>query len=124
MPEQRLALRSIVAKYSLLDGRRRNDAARYGSARTSTALHVAALNGHLKIVEALLDSGAAIDAKSKLDMTPLHVAAMGGNAGVVRLLIERKADVRARDIDGKTPLDLAVNNEHSTTAGVLRRAMQ
>ena len=87
-------------------------------------MHVAALNGHLKVVEALLDSGAAIDAKSKLDMTPLHAAAVGGNAGVVRLLIERKADVRARDIDGKTALDLAVKNENSMTASVLRRATQ
>ncbi len=57
-----------------------------------TALHFAALNGHLKIVEALLKKGADADEKDAAGKTSLDYANRYGHGKVAKLLISRGAE--------------------------------
>jgi len=61
----------------------------------------------LATAEALLDAGAAIDARDARGRSALHYAASVGYTDVVKLLVERGADLKAVDVDGLTPLDAA-----------------
>jgi ankyrin repeat protein len=61
----------------------------------------------LATAEALLDAGAAIDARDARGRTALHHAASVGYTDVAKLLVERGADVKTVDADGLTPLDAA-----------------
>ncbi|KAI2492480.1 hypothetical protein MHU86_22060 [Fragilaria crotonensis] len=77
-----------------------------------SALHIAALWGHLKCVEALIDAGANVDAKNNITgATPLHCAIQSSKApekrlDVVRLLVERgKANPSIGDSHGSIPYD-------------------
>ncbi|MES9994648.1 ankyrin repeat domain-containing protein [Desulfovibrio aminophilus] len=70
----------------------------------ATPLTWAAQCGTPEIVGWLLDSGASIEGRDKLDMTPLASAAEFGNLGTAMLLLERGADAQARTYYGKTPL--------------------
>jgi len=57
----------------------------------ATALHAAARRGHVEIARALLDSGAAINAKDRKNDTPLKRAINCRKNGVSQLLAERGA---------------------------------
>ena len=72
-----------------------------------TPLHLAAWQGHSKVVRVLIDSKADVDATHDDGWTPLHLAARQGHSEVVRVLIDSKADVDATHDDGWTPLHLA-----------------
>ncbi len=65
-----------------------------------TALHLAAQNGHEKMVRLLVKSGSDIDGgKSMGDVegiTPLHQAVSNKHLSAVKALIELKANVNAR----------------------------
>jgi hypothetical protein len=52
-----------------------------------TALYVAAQNGHLKVMNRLLEAGADAKAVKSNGWTALHVAAQKGHLGVVNLLL-------------------------------------
>ena len=71
------------------------------------ALHVAARCGSRNIVEQLLASGAAIEARDGQGFTPLLRACQEGDATVMLYLMERGADLRARLPDGRGALHLA-----------------
>jgi ankyrin repeat protein len=66
----------------------------------NTPLHIAATNGHLYAVEALLDSGADIHGVSKTGATALTLAIDAGHSAVVSILISKGADVHARCSNG------------------------
>ncbi len=57
----------------------------------ATPLHLAARRGHAAIARALLDAGAAIDARDSKGDTPLQRAINCRKAAVVELLVERGA---------------------------------
>jgi ankyrin repeat protein len=71
---------------------------------TGVALIEAAGKGDSEVVEALLDSGADINARDERNQTALHHAASRGQTAAVKLLLERGADVNARNLFGQTPL--------------------
>ncbi|KAL6534744.1 putative E3 ubiquitin-protein ligase xbos32 [Orobanche gracilis] len=82
-----------------------------------SALHMAALNGHIETVHLLLDLGASVSNVTVQDgatidligagSTPLHYAACGGNAQCCQLLIARGASLTTQNANGWTPLMVA-----------------
>lgn len=75
-----------------------------------TPLHHAVRQGNVAAVEALLESGAAIDARSSADSTtPLLQAAINGQFDVAMLLVRKGANVKIPSVHGATPLYATVN---------------
>jgi polar amino acid transport system substrate-binding protein len=73
-------------------------------------LHVAMMEGSLKIAKTLLDlSGTKVDTRSKSDETPLMIAALKGHLPLAKQLIARGADVNKT---GWTPLHYAASSGH------------
>ncbi len=69
-----------------------------------TALMTAALAGHTRIVEALLNAGANPDASDQRGTTALMEAARAGSSGAIHALGKRKADIHRVDVAGRTAL--------------------
>ena len=70
-----------------------------------TALHYAANNGHVEVLQVLLEQlGADKDAKDVNGATALHWAALYGRVEALRVLVQMGADKDAKDVDGGTPL--------------------
>jgi len=86
----------------------------------SDAMYAAARNGHTRVVEYLLDHGAAIDAKGVFGATALHWAAINGHREVVELLVRRGASLDLRDARyNTTPAGWAREGGHIELAGFL-----
>ncbi|XP_074764166.1 LOW QUALITY PROTEIN: CARD- and ANK-domain containing inflammasome adapter protein-like [Athene noctua] len=79
---------------------------------SETLLHVAAANGHLRIMEYLISKGAKTDVKDRKGRTPLHRAAEKGHGDAVKVLLQCGAYMYSLDTEGKTPLHLAAQNNH------------
>ena len=75
-------------------------------------LHFAAINGHLQLVQKLLELNAEVDSCTHHKSTPLLMASELGHTDVVRLLLNCDADVYARDNDLDTPLHCAAGDGH------------
>ncbi len=87
----------------------------------STALHIAAFNGHLNIVDGLLSPGNANPNLARTDgRTPLHFACLGGREKVVeRLLACTAIDLALKTVGGKTALDFAKEKGHTKIVEML-----
>ncbi|XP_043465025.1 ankyrin repeat domain-containing protein 27-like [Leptopilina heterotoma] len=88
-----------------------------------TALHVACENGHVEIVQLLLDAGANVNVTNKSKgQTPLHLASLNNHTKVVKLLLNcGNCNINAKDDSGDTPLHLMIRNENSKVAELLLR---
>ncbi|GAA6010579.1 hypothetical protein JCM11491_002980 [Sporobolomyces phaffii] len=76
-----------------------------------TALHWAAINGHLVFVRRLLSLGARVDTRGgELSGTPLMWAARNGHLGVVHLLLLHSSDPTLADAQSFNALHLAVHS--------------
>ncbi|MGA2879703.1 MAG: ankyrin repeat domain-containing protein [Bryobacteraceae bacterium] len=77
-----------------------------------TPLHLACFFGQPGVVDALIEKGADVRARSTNPMqnTPLHAAAAGRSKEAVRVLLEHGADVNARQEGGWTALHAASQN--------------
>ena len=88
-----------------------------------TALHLAAEQGDIEAVQALIDAGADLDAGTRIGhYTPLHLAARGGHGAVVTLLLEAGADpLAATTNSGATALHMAAGavRGHGAVAALL-----
>ena len=80
-----------------------------------TVLHLAASNGHHRLVRTLLESGMPVDVADNLRKTPAMHAASNGHLNCVEILLspEFKANVDHQDITGQTLLHRACFAEDS-----------
>ena len=87
---------------------------RYGGL---TALNLAAREGYVEAVKALLDGGADLNQKSAADGTaPLLTASINGQFDVAKLLIERGADVNTTADNGEGALFAVINAQWTPKA--------
>ncbi|PPD66744.1 hypothetical protein GOBAR_DD36379 [Gossypium barbadense] len=73
------------------------------------ALHMAAANGHLDIVEYLIGRGVDVNASNVENNTPLHWACLNGHVEVVKKLVSAGANVSLLNSHERTPIDEAVS---------------
>jgi len=95
--------------------------------KQQTALMWAAAEGHVEVVQQLLEAGANVGATTAAGWSALFFAVREGRTGCVRLLLSQGLDVNApRTADkrapGPNPLLLAVLNGHFETAAALLEA--
>uniref|UniRef100_H2ZZ37 Ankyrin 2 n=1 Tax=Latimeria chalumnae TaxID=7897 RepID=H2ZZ37_LATCH len=76
------------------------------------ALHLAAKEGHMDLVQELLERGSAVDSSTKKGNTALHIASLAGQAEVVKILIKQGASINAQSQNGFTPLYMASQENH------------
>lgn len=84
-----------------------------------TPLHYAATNGHLAVMNLLLDKYAYIDAASPNNTTPLMMAAHYGTPSAVKLLLEAGADPMLKNDLNLTAIDFAVRAQHMESADII-----
>ena len=87
-----------------------------------TLLHWAAIRGHSKVVELLLQQeDIKVNATDKTTgSTPLHIAAGNSHLNIVELLVKHKQiHLNATDKYGRTPLHIAAQNGHLEVAELL-----
>lgn len=84
-----------------------------------TPLHYASTNGHLEVMQLLLDNHAYIDASSPNGSTPLMMAAMYGTPSAVKLLLEAGADPMLKNELGLTAIDFAQRANRPESAGII-----
>lgn len=82
-----------------------------GGVTRATPLHMAARRGHVEIAQALLDCGAAIDARDALGDTPLRRSVNCNKIQVASLLVDRGADIHSIGNKALTPLRAARTGE-------------
>ncbi|XP_055383981.1 ankyrin-3 isoform X2 [Condylostylus longicornis] len=76
------------------------------------ALHLAAKDGYVDIVNDLLKRGANVDNATKKGNTALHIASLAGQKDVIKLLIQYGANVNVQSLNGFTPLYMAAQENH------------
>jgi ankyrin repeat protein len=91
------------------------------TAQELNALIDAAKNGDIEVVKQHLAAGADVNMEAGDGTTPLHNAAIYGHKEVGEILIAEGADVNAKDDKGRTPLDLAIKENKTKTADLLRK---
>lgn len=87
----------------------------WGIAYGATPLIMAAQAGRCDVASALIEAGAAVNAKvldPKPNLTTLHVSAANGDLATVALLLAHGALVDAVDGTGRTPLHTAIFYGH------------
>jgi ankyrin repeat protein len=72
-----------------------------------TALILAASEGHLAIMDILIEKGASLGSQDKDGLSALSWACLKGHFNAVVTLLNNGVDVNHSDHSGRTPLDLA-----------------
>ncbi|KAF8395051.1 hypothetical protein HHK36_018990 [Tetracentron sinense] len=80
----------------------------------TTALHTAAMQGHIEVVNFLLESGSSLVTIARSNgKTALHSAARNGHLEVVKALLSKEPGITARiDKKGQIPLHMAVKGRN------------
>jgi uncharacterized protein len=81
-------------------------------------LHIAARQGSVDAVQALLDAGADINQASAGDKaTPIIVATLNGHFDLARFMLDKGANPNLAQMNGVTPLYAAINCQWAPRAG-------
>jgi ankyrin repeat protein len=76
---------------------------------------------NVEIMKLLLEKGADVNLKNKMNMTALTMAVMSNKADAVKLLIENKADVNVvSTLNDQTPLMFALQNKNQAIIKMLK----
>lgn len=89
-----------------------------------TPLHYAATNGHLAVINLLLENHAYIDAASPNGTTPLMMAAHYGTPAAVKLLLEAGADPLLKNQQGLTAIDFAQHADRPDSLNIIAAFIQ
>lgn len=73
-------------------------------------LHIAAGNGAVDMMKALITRGADANLSNGNKQTPLHWAAWNNKTEAIKILLHYGADVRQQDLAGNSPLIFAAQN--------------
>tara|TARA_A100001037_G_scaffold276386_1_gene275638 strand:+ start:189 stop:611 length:423 start_codon:yes stop_codon:yes gene_type:complete len=87
-----------------------------------TALFFAAANGHLEIVELLLENEADPNIANAQDNTALHWACVNGHTAVVEKLLSVGAKTAVCNAGGRTALDEAMHNDRQECIDAILKA--
>ena len=88
-----------------------------------TPLHCAALNGHVRIIDAICQhplGGTTVNYHNKQQPTALFLACENGHLGAVTALLKHKADPTIPNSEGITPMEIAIKNEHASVVQLLK----
>jgi len=85
----------------------------------TTALHWAAFQFNLEMVDLLIQAGAKVKVANREGVTPLAIASLYGNASIVTRLLTAGADAKERGSNGVTVLMLAARNGDADTVWTL-----
>ena len=85
----------------------------------TTPLMAACMNGHTKVGEVLIESGAYLDVRDCNGLTALMFAAGNGHMETTKMLLYRGADKDIIDQNGKTAEELSILNGHKEIARVI-----
>lgn len=88
-----------------------------------TPLHYAASRGHVPVIMHLLDHSAYIDAESPNGTTPLMMAALYGSPEAVKALIQADADPTLRNQLGLSALDFAVRGQRPNSIELMQAGL-
>ena len=89
------------------------------NAQRVAPLHSAAASNNLRIVAALIESGADVNARQQGGFTALHAAAQNGNEEMVRLLVCARADCAAKNDAGQVAAEMQ-RKENARVDALLR----
>lgn len=78
-----------------------------------TALHLAAKNGHPRMISLLLALGLDAKAEDDFKFQPIHYAAMFGYQNILLLLLHAKSNIKTATANNQTPLHLSSQYGHS-----------
>ena len=87
-----------------------------------TPLHIAAMANAPRLIAALVEAGADIEARDRDGLTPLHAATNSPVA--IAALLEAGAELEARNRFGQTPLAYAVNRSGSSTVAAIEALLE
>ena len=82
-------------------------------------LHYAATNGHLSVMQLLIEENAYLDAESPNGSTPLMMAAHYGTPSAVKLLLESGADPTLKNSLGLSAMDFAHQANRLESAAII-----
>jgi len=85
-----------------------------------TALHWAALAGHIEVAQLLINAKADVSARDNRGETALFAATSNGHSDVIKLLLTNNADVNAKAKNGRTALDIATMADEPEIEQLLR----